>query len=386
MIIWFKWIGRLCLNVNKLWEFYIICFLEAVISMKVWNKMVFLFCFITIGVIVSINYIVDPHGINHKYKIAEFNFIKYLLRDERNMKFNHLQNNDDYKAVILGTSKGAYLDTAFVEKYTKLKTYNASFSGGGVDEFLLYTKWLVKNRNIKLLIIDFEFYSFSDFKYIGSLPLDLFGEERNSKTQQLRQFFLNYLNRSVFLDSLRTIIYNKFYSYKFGKESADRRVEFYKKGMRYDKDYFLYMNSTELLEEHIKTQENAIIEWHGTEIIQSRVDELLEIKKLCTEYNVELVLLQNPSSYLQLRHNSYENYKQLLSLVKYIVKNINDVYFFNDLNSVNYNLEFFRDNLHFNYSANENIFSKVFLDDGVGIKLTKENIEDFYDRTLKAIN
>ena len=129
-------------------------------SMEAWNKMVFIFCFITVGVVACINYIVDPHGINHTYSISKFNVVKYLLRDERSMKFNYLKNNNDYKAVILGTSKGTYLDPTRVEKHTKLKTYNASISGGTADEFLLYTNWLVKNRNIKLLIIEFEFYSY----------------------------------------------------------------------------------------------------------------------------------------------------------------------------------------------------------------------------------
>jgi len=103
---------------------------------------------------------------------------------------------------------------------------------------------------------------------------------------------------------------------------------------------------------------------------------------LCKENNVKLFLLQTPNSYLKLNYNDKENYKRLLSLIKIIAKEIHPVYFFNDFNYVNYNLNYFKDHSHFNYDVGKLIFKKVFLDEGIGVEVTPNNIYKI-DRLIK---
>ena len=115
---------------------------------KNWMKTWILF-FIIVGTIaVAFTYLIDPYGENYHFNKRGINKIK-IRQDERQLKFDYLNVNSNYTSIILGNSKGTYLDPDIIKHYTGLEAYNASFSGGTMDEFLEYTKWLINNRNIK---------------------------------------------------------------------------------------------------------------------------------------------------------------------------------------------------------------------------------------------
>ena len=54
----------------------------------------------------------------------------------------------------------------------------------------------------------------------------------------------------------------------------------------------------------------------------------------------------------------------------------------NDFNYVNYNLNYFKDHSHFNYDVGKLILKKVFLDEGIGVKIAPNNIYTI-DRLIK---
>ena len=136
-------------------------------NIKMWVYTWFLIAII-IPIIGGINYIIDPYGENYYFNNSGINNLK-ITQDERQLKFNYLKNNSNYKSIILGNSKGAYIDPSIIKRYTGLDTYNASFSAGTMNEFLEYTKWLISQKSIKQLFIVFDFYALSEFNSNGNI-------------------------------------------------------------------------------------------------------------------------------------------------------------------------------------------------------------------------
>ncbi len=326
---------------------------------KKWIRVWFIII-ILIPFIGGFNYVIDPYGENYYFDYPGINKIKKILGG-RQLKFDYLKNNINYKSIILGNSKGGYLDPSIIKEYTGLETYNASFSGGTMNEFLEYTKWLIENRNIKQLFIVFDYYTLSDFKSFGNMPFEL---RKNNPYKS------NYLSFSKLIDSIKTILHNITNNKKVSKEEKI----YLDKGMTYDQEYFQRQGSIKNQLKHIKNLKSKEITWHGKYISKERINNLKEIVALCKENNVKLFLVQTPDSYLQLNSNGKKNYKKLLSLVKNMALEIHPVYFFNDFNYVNNNLKYFIDNQHFNYYVNELIFKRIFLDKGIGVKIMPNNV------------
>ena len=335
---------------------------------KNWMKTWILF-FIIVGTIaVAFTYLIDPYGENYHFNKRGINKIK-IRQDERQLKFDYLNVNSNYTSIILGNSKGTYLDPDIIKHYTGLEAYNASFSGGTMDEFLEYTKWLINNRNIKQLFIAFEYFALSEFVSNGVMPPEL---------RKNNPYKFNYISPSRIVDSMKTVLHNILNNKEVGNEE-----KFYlDKGMRYDPSYFEIKKSIKKQSKHIEDFKTKDIVWHGKQISEIQINNLKEIVALCKENNVKLFLLQTPNSYLKLNYNDKENYKRLLSLIKIIAKEIHPVYFFNDFNYVNYNLNYFKDHSHFNYDVGKLIFKKVFLDEGIGVEVTPNNIYKI-DRLIK---
>ena len=326
---------------------------------KKWIRTWIVIVIVIVPIVGGFNYVIDPYGENYYFNYPGINNIK-ITQDERQSKFTYLNNNNNYKSVILGNSKGTYIDPSIIKKYTGLETYNASFSAGTMDEFLEYTKWLINNRNIKQLFIVFEYYALTEFNSNGVMPFEL--RPNNS-------FKFDYFSFSKFKASTRSVLHN---IVNF-KEMRKERKFYLDKGMRYATKYFERQKSIKKQLKHIEFLKSEKIMWHGKNISKERINNLKEIVALCKENNIKLFLLQTPSSYRKLNFNGRKNYRKLLSLIKTIALEIHPVYFFNDFNYVNNNLKYFLDNDHFNYDVNESIFKRIFLDEGIGLKITPNN-------------
>ena len=327
-------------------------------NIKMWVYTWFLIAII-IPIIGGINYIIDPYGENYYFNNSGINNLKITRGGERQLKFNYLKNNSNYKSIILGNSKGAYIDPSIIKRYTGLDTYNASFSAGTMNEFLEYTKWLISQKSIKQLFIVFDFYALSEFNSNGNMPIEL----RQNSSIRFTYFSLSHLK-----DSIRTILHNM----SNNKEVEKENKYYLAKGMRYDKNYFERKKSIKKQLKHIEYLKSKQIVWYGKNVSKERMNDLKEIVALCKDNNIKLFLVQGPSSYLQLNASGRKFYKKLLLLVNNISQ-IHPVYFFNDFNYVNNDLKYFLDNTHFNYDVNELIFERIFLEKGIGKKITSNN-------------
>ena len=338
-------------------------------NIKNW-LLVWVLFFLIIPSVGFFNYVVDPFNYNKKFDF--YNSVKTRI-DEREEKFYHLSKNKNYEAVILGTSKGTFLDPSLIKEYTSYNTFNAAFSAGTVDEFLLFSKWIIENLRVKLLIIEFEFYSFSDFRSDGTMPTEL-SKPRNS--------LFKYLSLDLFKNSIKTFNYNLQINPRIRSNNEKKLLA---KGMRYDADYFVLKENPSLTNQHVNKLRTSEIVWPGNLVKESRINCMKEIIRLCENYKVELILLQSPSSYLQLQHSNYQYYLKLLSLLEKLTT-IHEVYFFNDFNDLNMDLSLFIDNEHFNYDANKFIFERIFKNKGYGVKLTKSNFLDHKSKILNKLS
>ena len=317
-------------------------------------------------------YIIDPYGENSSFKYQGINSSK-IIQDERISKFNYLKNNNNYEAVILGNSKATYIDPNIITKYTGFEAYNASFSSGTIDEFLIFSKWLANNRNIKQIFIIFDYYAFTEYRSNGTMPPELV----NRKSEGFR-----YLSLTKFGDSIKTLIHNA--TSKIKTEEIEN--EYLKKGMRYDKSYFDRLESSAQQLKHIAELESRDPkDWVGLNINEERISNLEDLVALCDENGIDLFLIQAPASYKVFKDKN--NYRKLLSLVERIAQDIHTVYFFNNFNYVNNNLKYFLDHNHFNYEVSELIFERIFLNSSIGLKLTSDNFESLdYLTNLNEVN
>jgi hypothetical protein len=342
---------------------------------KRWIKKVFIVSAIIVFVTGSINYVIDPHSMNMEYKYEKLNLIKIRL-DERIDKFNYLKQNKDYEAIILGASNNTVLDPSIVEIFTGYNTYNASFSSGTIDEYLLYIKWLVKHRKVKLIILGIDFFAFSsEFKSGGTIPLEL-QNNYYSKLENIQ--FLQYFKMSLLYDSFKTIKYN------MNNKISLQQKEYLNKGMRYYSEYFNRLKSNNLLSEHVKKIKKSNIVLHGKTINYDRLNDLKMIVDLCNKNNIKLILHTNPTTYLQLKYNNYFGYNKELELINEIVLNISPIYDFNNLGYLNYNLKYFEDYSHFNYDIGSVILNNM-LSDKTKYYVNKENLSSWINKKKQKI-
>ena len=327
---------------------------------RAWVRIWFILVILAISCSVLFVYVIDPHGENSSFQYHGINISK-IIQDERVSKFNYLKNNNDYEAVILGNSKAAYIDPDIITKYTGFEAYNASFSSGTMDEFLIFSKWLTNNRNIKQIFIIFDYYSVTEFKSNGTMPPAL----ETRKTDVVR-----YLSLSKFGDSIKTLIHNASSKVIIGNVEN----EYLKKGMRYDKNYFNRLKSREQQLRHAAELElREPPAWVALDIKEERINNLKNLVELCDEKGIDLFLIQAPSSYKVFKDK--DNYNKLLSLITRIAQEIHPVYLFNTFNYVNNDLKYFLDHDHFNYEVSELIFKRVFLNSSIGLKITSDNLE-----------
>lgn len=143
----------------------------------------------------TLNYIIDPlwyHGGNSLFK-------KNYAFNERISKVNYyLQDPEKYDCIIFGSSRTTLLNEKKIDGFN---CFNFSFSGGMLNEFEYYAKYINKyGKKPKLAIIAIDSFSFYRDKdpteYLPDFILQL---------QKPRSLIQNYLSFSVFNFSLRTL-------------------------------------------------------------------------------------------------------------------------------------------------------------------------------------
>ena len=331
---------------------------------KIWIRTWFLIILIVIPIAI-INYVIDPMGYNGIYSNM---FNKYKVRlDERKEKFNLLKENN-YDTYIFGSSRCRVIDPDRINKHIKANGINSAFSSGTIDEIHRYIKWLVKNKEVKNIIIGIDLFGFSDnFSSNGIMPNEL--SEDKIKLNK-------YLSYSMFSYSLKTAVYNL-------KDKHKKQNPAYKeKGMYYVYDYFNLKNKEEFNEFIQNKVTNKPASWHAKDFSVKKIKILTDIISLAEQNNINLHFFVNPITHQQIFKD--DNFLVHLDLIKNIIKQNPELKIidFNNFNDINFNNDYFLDYFHYNYDVANCIIDEIYSDKsecGVnfGYTLDSDNIDNY---------
>jgi hypothetical protein len=317
------------------------------------------------------NYIVDPYGANRTFKY-DFNRIKKQL-DTRSEKIELLKNAQ-YNTFIFGSSRATIIDPELIDKnLTNSRAFNFAFGSALMFEIETYFNFIISNQtNIKNIFIGIDLFAFSEFYSARRVnPTEDLVRSITNRFNVKTFFQPEYLSYKTFIDSVSVIKANKFGVVKCNKKCASYK----KKGMRYYKDFL------DLKEYDIKKYVTDIRPyWKVDSFSFDRVEMLKRILKESVKNNITAFVYTNPLTIGQIfaggnRKNNFPFLVQL-DLIEEIVRGTGiGVYDFNNLNSVNFDDNYFINRDHFNYKVADCIINKMTL----GASSCGNNFGEFVD-------
>lgn len=302
-------------------------------------------------------YSIDPFNVFHALNIRQTG----IEPNQNYVKMKYvLSNPDKFDSFVFGSSR---VGAIHVEKMPGSKTYNMTYSEGIPSEHLANIKTFLAN-NIRPRRI-----------YVG---LDGISNTVNADahiTEPLRcpyeylcddpsYFYSLYLNpldtfKSLWVRRIKPVNFDKEIFYSFGWWSK------YDRTSKYDWSKVVYK------------QENRAFD---RKITENALQNIIDIKKLCMENDIELILFTNPMYCLTHMQAIDEDY---LFFLEELVK-ISEFYNFSGLNDVTNNRENYLDSSHYNAYIGDMIINVIcygktypeLYSQGFGVKVTRENISD----------
>lgn len=337
-------------------------------NIKMFIAKCFLFS-IPIFFIMIVNYVCDPFNVFH------YKNIRFTSSSSTNLNYVRtryvLENPTKYNAFLFGSSRVGYLPKQGLPSYLgneKLNWYNMTYSNGIPYEHLLSIKTLLKNNiSPKIIIIEFDEISMntsieSHKKDPYTVPYQIYEESKFN-------FFYPYLKMFPRLSIMKEVI-----NYDYSNHIIESN-RFYGYGSIHG-DIFL-------LNEHPDMDNfNIVPQYYYTE--KNVSNDLLEIKKICDDNNIELILFTSPiyiNAYKAAVDAGYFN------LLKSAAVNCN-YYNFSSLNNYTTDPQFYYEYMHFNQYVGLAIEKIIFGseedklrirqevgDDCFGIKVDSDNID-----------
>lgn len=283
------------------------------------------FCFIVVALPA---YVVDPYNVFHWNNIRN----NGVEPNKNYIKTKYILNNPNkYDGFVFGSSR---VGSIHVENIKNMKIYNMTYSAGTPYEHYNTLKTFIDNG----VNIDIIYMGIDSFSYTVN------PEEHN--LQRLRspyQYLQNktnlislYCDPSMVFQSLSTILKGK---------SIDGYDSFYTYG--WWADYDLDVNFD---------VENAVPSLPGGCRLEETISEILEIKTLCEENDIKLVVFTNPMYDITYK-KSVEDAYYLSFLEKLSV--ITDFYNFSSLNDITKNPDNYIDSSHYNAYVGDMILDVI---------------------------
>ena len=299
----------------------------------------FFYTLISFFIIIFVSVIfIENKNFNKKKELKVIHKI-YKKYDARFYKF-YLLKHFEPNHVIIGTSSALVFDPLFFKKYNK-ESLNLAYGGGKVSEHYGFVKYIVENKKkVNEIIIELRHYSFTDIEFNSSYPMTV----SNNKFSN----FLNFLNTKSYKFYLE-LIYNHFIlSFSDNYRNVDNH--YFNTGTRLDDP--LRKNFTK----------KAPISFDGN-FSNFEYKKLIEIKKLCEDNNIRLILFFGPISSIQKKFNNEKFLNKEKNLIKKMQKEFKIVYDFKNFQdnlNIKLNGENFYDHIHYDYKIAEVIVNKIY--------------------------
>lgn len=328
--------------------------------------------------IALVNYIVDP-----------FSYFRTPVREDRgtytydwNAPFRLLnyhyfaEHYQEYSGVILGGSKGMYIEESYLsqvsgEKYCQLAARNGSF-----HDYLDWVRWIADNTNIRhiflnLSTLEVEWYTPEerDEEKTGNIEPAALDRDKNIVIE-----FIQYLYRGGIEPSLRYL--------KAKKDGSLWLLTFFG-ATNTDPSSVNYQNWTSDLNWWLDRSANGI--YDSMPAIERNLTALREIKELCDESGIQLSVVVAPTSTIQYLQYECPEYWDYLSGMAQIV----DYWDFSMPNAINRNRYNFVDYNHLFSEALRHMLDQIYgtePDDGSGAYVTAENVEEYIAERQRRYN
>ncbi len=246
----------------------------------------FLFPFLLIGTIFSLNLIIDPFGITN-YNILH---IKHkMARDDRTEKVERIKKIPKIDNLILGSSRSQHLDPAILTQYFGGYTYNFGVGGGNSADALGILLYLEsKNKLPKNILLALDF---STFLGDGLAPSFYKLPELNFLNKQMKEE--SQIGKFLSIDAVRA-------SFKTIKAHLLHTVP----NSYFNEEGFMISNKPkiadrETIEKLSVTYVENIYQNGNFTISKARLDNVQSIVNLCREHHIHLTVTLTPVSYAQ---------------------------------------------------------------------------------------
>lgn len=286
---------------------------------------------------------------------ANYSKMKKLLKNPDKYKFN---------AFIFGSSRTGFINE---EKFTRDKCENMSYSMGIPADHLLNLQTMLKhNMHLKKIFIGIDSMS-----HIVSLkqhiwdptrcPYEFLADDNGNYT---RHFLELYANPIYLPGALREMFTNYLYP-----QENDSNVH----------DYG-YVNHFDWNGNDVKPTMGQLGYKTYAEGIATTLNDIREIKNLCDENNIELVIFTNPMhriTYIRSLEIGYLNFLKGLA-------EITDFYNFSSLNDITTNNENYLETSHYRAEVGDLIIDVIYngkkfdglYEQGFGVKVNRNNIDE----------
>ncbi len=228
------------------------------------------------------NYVVDPYG----YFKAQ-NGENYQMDEEdylREQKAQHiLHHAEDYDAYLVGGSKAGAIHSDKLSEIDGYRYYNCWLLSGNFEDYYNYSKFIIENANPKKILLHISTSEIAQFDReakgdIYEVPAVMSGE---SKTAEMAKFLFKNLSASYDTLTQKDDVYPVL---ETGERNLTKYYNFYR-DHNDTKEYYDYLMKAQVdpyLPRLTKgTKDKAAL-------VQSNLDYLKKIKKLCDKNDVEL--------------------------------------------------------------------------------------------------
>ena len=318
--------------------------------------------------------IVDPFNVFHTENIRDTG----SEPNKHYVKMRYILNNPSkFDSFIFGSSRVGAIHT---EKITGEKCYNMTYSAGVPSEHLGDLK-IMLNNNVcpkKIYVaVDSVSYTSNIHDHISE-ALRCPYEYLVDNNGMINLHFINlYYDIGIVLGGLKVMLKNYLRpintKYKF-----DAKI-FYEYGWSTPHSYYDY-EVTYDWETEIRKVLNNTSKASYYESMMATLQDIRDIKKLCDENHIELIVFTNPVHYIGHIQASDIHYSEFL---KGIVE-ITDFYNFSGLNDITLNNKNYLDMGHYkaivgdmliDVICNGKKFEKLY-EQGFGIKINRDNIDE----------
>lgn len=347
-------------------------------SAKKWTIMfvcLILFCLLFIA---GTNFIVDPYGY-----FRAWNGENYSMDEEdylREQKAEHIRTHaGDYDAYLIGGSKAGAIRSEKLTDLDGYRYYNCWLLSGNFEDYYEYSRFIIQTAHPKKLLLHISTSEISQLDReskgdIYEIPAVMGGK---SKTAEVFRFL--FKNLSVSLDHV-TNTETVYPVTKSGERNLQKYYDYYKEHLD-TTEYYDYLMK-KMVDPYLPRLVNGTKD--KADLVNSNLDYLKRIKKLCDKNGVELQVFLGTlfvGEIVGYEGNSFYNW------LAQMVEITGGLWCFNNYNDLIYNPFNYYNARHYYYEMGDlmidRMSGKETGHDDFGIYLTPENITDELDRRRK---